>query len=303
MKFDLFNTKPRCLLFCNRQKQNRKKKKLEPSRMKMLWFSIDLFLLQAKLLQALNGRSIALLFVSYLFPEAKRSQRTFKWALQPFMVLQIKTPGTNEKHVSAGCRPHVSVSRICSAFKHFCMIITLNKQGFCHSWMLCFRLFAACGEIHSKQAVCSSGTHRHWKEAGEKLKERSTPKSVSKIIGALFAECKTFLGDVMALNPSPEMFRCQAGVTVLFVLQQFGRQAVMTQQGGFHQPSKITCSDISLVLVVLKLCRALWPVPALWHHHSRPTSKQRKWWRPKMELKPDWTLNLFSSGGYKHGSK
>lgn len=76
------------------------------------------FLLQCKLLQALNEGNITLLFVSYLLPKAKRSQRTFKWALQPFMVLRIKTPGTNEEYVSVGCRPHVSASRICSAFQH-----------------------------------------------------------------------------------------------------------------------------------------------------------------------------------------
>lgn len=73
--------------------QAKKTNKLQWSRTEQ-WrhfsFSIDLFLLHPKLLRALDDRNITLLFVSYLLLKAKSSQRNFKWALQPFMVL--KTP-------------------------------------------------------------------------------------------------------------------------------------------------------------------------------------------------------------------
>lgn len=68
----ILNRIPPCSFFLQQQKQTQEK------RMETLPFSIDLFLLQAKLLQALNERIAARLFVTYLFPKAKRSLRTFK---------------------------------------------------------------------------------------------------------------------------------------------------------------------------------------------------------------------------------
>ncbi len=173
MEYDLLNMIPHCLLFCNRQKQQ----KVEPSRFQQ-WrhfsFTIDLFLLQAKLLQALSKGNITLLFVSYLFPKAKRSQRTFKWALQSFMVLRIKTPGTNEKHVSAGCRPHALASQICSAFQHFFIIwsvafVTAGCFAFiCHS--LWWNTANPVNELYLSQVVVKCV--QQWvalKDAGVKL--------------------------------------------------------------------------------------------------------------------------------------
>ena len=160
------------------QQAKKKKNKLRWSRTEQ-WrhfsFTIDLFLLHPKLLRVLDDRNITLLFVSYLLLKAKSSQRNFKWALQPFMVL--KTPGREWK----ACISWLQATSTSTLDLHFLFKKKIIlKRGFCHSWMLCFHLSQSAATNSVNETVLHKSGGNMWAAAGSLDSERGRSKNLKK---------------------------------------------------------------------------------------------------------------------------
>lgn len=144
--------------FCSRRTQNKKAWAQQNSTIKTLFIRSWLVFITGWIASGNErGKRYSAGFSLYCFLKAKKSQKTFKWALQSFTVLRIKTPGTNEKHVSAGCRPHASVQHF------YFIIIIIWSVAFVTAGCFCFISHSLSISYKLWLNVCSSGEHRLWR--------------------------------------------------------------------------------------------------------------------------------------------